>query len=74
MEHGMARRDEVRRRHEGTLRSIEGVVGVGVGERDGVPCINVYIERDDPNIRAAIPSVIEGIPVSILESGGPQAV
>lgn len=64
--------DEVRRRHERTLLSIVGVVGVGVGEQDGIPCINVYIERDDPSVRAAIPSVIEGVPTTILEAGRPE--
>ena len=61
--------DEVKRRHESRLMTIRGVVGVGIGRKQGRDCIYVYVKDDDPRIRAALPRTLEEVPVEVIVSG-----
>lgn len=61
--------EEVKRRHEARLLKMRGVVGVGIGKKDGKDCIRVYVEEDSPRIRTALPQALEEIPVEIVVSG-----
>ncbi len=70
----MALVEEVKRRHEASLMKIRGVVGVGIGRRDGKDCIRVYVEQDSPKILAALPSDLEDVPVEIVISGAFKAL
>ncbi|MGQ0796295.1 MAG: hypothetical protein ACT4OI_00290 [Methanobacteriota archaeon] len=65
----MASVDEVKRRHEAHLLKTPGVVGVGIGRRDGRDCIRVYVAEDTPKILAALPRALEDVPVEIVVSG-----
>jgi len=72
--HGMALVEEVKRRHEASLMKIRGVVGVGIGRKDGKDCIRVYVEKDSPKILAALPRDLEDVPVEIVISGAFKAL
>lgn len=65
----MASVEEVKRRHEVHLMKTPGVVGVGVGRRDGRDCIRVYVEEESPRILAALPKSLEDVPVEVVVSG-----
>ena len=70
----MALVEEVKRRHEASLMKIRGVVGVGIGRKDGKDCIRVYVEKDSPKTLAALPSDLEDVPVEIVISGAFKAL
>ncbi len=56
--------------HEEELLAIEGVVGVGLGERpDGTPVVAVYVVSASSELRRRIPSTVEGVPTEVRESG-----
>lgn len=65
----MASVEEVKRRHEARLLKMHGVVGVGIGRKDGKDCIRIYVEDDSPKILAALPQAVEEVPVEIVVSG-----
>jgi len=65
----MASVEEVKRRHEGRLMKIPGVVGVGIGRKGDRECIRVYVEKDAPRIAAAVPKRLEEYDVEIVVSG-----
>jgi len=48
---------------------LEGIAGTAVGLHDGKPCIKVYLEKDNPELRARIPRV-EGEYLVVLEATG----
>ncbi len=56
-------------RHAQELMQIAGVVGTGIGESDGRPCIIVLVSRRTRALERAIPSAIDGYPVRIDEVG-----
>jgi len=59
----------VKRKHEERLMSLPGVVGVGIGRKEGRDCICVYVTDDNPKILAALPRTLEEIPVQVIVSG-----
>ena len=61
--------EDVKDRHEAKLMGTEGVVGVGIGECEGTPCIKVFVIEKTPEVEAMIPKEIEGFKVDIEESG-----
>ncbi len=61
--------EDVQRRHSDELMSIDGVEGVGVGEDDGEPTINVYVGRMSTALTEAIPDRIEGFRTKLEASG-----
>ena len=57
--------------------SIPGVVGTGIGERNGEPCLRIFVRRKTPRLLQKLPKVVDGFVVDIVESGefrprGPQ--
>ena len=48
---------------------LPGVVGVGQGECDGSPCIQVLVAESTPELLKRIPPDIEGYPVAVVETG-----
>jgi hypothetical protein len=60
---------EVKRRHESRLMKVRGVVGVGIGEKDGKEVICVYVANDNPKIREALPAALEEVPIEVIVSG-----
>lgn len=67
----LAAASAVKARHEDALFRIAGVVGTGVGLSDtpGQALIEVYVEAARPDVLAAIPSHLEGIPVRVKQTG-----
>ncbi len=61
--------EDVKRRHEARLMKMRGVVGVGIGRKDGQDCIRIYVTEDHPKIRAEIPESLEEIPVEVVVTG-----
>jgi len=51
------------------LLDIEGVVGVGQGERESGACVVVFVAARTPRLAAAIPNEILGVPVDVRETG-----
>ena len=51
------------------VMALPGVVGVGIGEHGGEPCIRVMVETATPAVRAAIPDQLGGYPVIVDETG-----
>ncbi len=65
----MASVEEVKNRHEARLMRTPGVVGVGIGRSGGKPVIRVYVDKDTPKVRKAVPDALEDVPVEIVVSG-----
>lgn len=61
--------EAVLKEHTAGLMALEGVVGTGQGQRDGKPCIHVYVLKKTPELLAQIPSTLEGYAVEVQETG-----
>ena len=44
---------------------MKGVAGTAQGLRGGKPCVKVYLESDDPRLRARLPKSAAGVPVDV---------
>jgi hypothetical protein len=53
---------------------MRGVVGVGIGQKDGKECIRIYVEKDHPKILSALPQQLEEVPVEIVVAGAFKAL
>lgn len=51
------------------VMGIKGVTGTAQGLRGGKPCIKVYLEKDDPRLRARLPRSVDGVPVDVEVTG-----
>jgi len=60
--------EDVKARYESPLMSIPGVIGVGVGECDKIPCIKVYLEEETLESKS-IPKQLEGFKVDVEVTG-----
>lgn len=54
--------------------ALRGVVGTGIGECDGVPCIRVMVKRKTRALERKIPPSVGGFRVDIIETGEFQAL
>jgi hypothetical protein len=61
--------EDVKRRHEARIMRMRGVVGVGIGQKDGKDTIRIYVAEDLPKIRTKIPDSLDDVPVEIVVSG-----
>jgi hypothetical protein len=61
--------EEALKQSAGQLMSVDGVVGVAVGECGGKPCIRVLVVRKTTELMQKIPSILEGYPVVVEETG-----
>ena len=62
------------RDHTKALMALPGVLGVGEGRRDGVPCIVLLVTAASPEILAALPESLEGYPVEVEAVGEIRAL
>ena len=46
-----------------------GVAGTAIGLKDGRPCVKVYLEREDPRLRARVPRSAGGVRVDVEVTG-----
>jgi len=59
----------VLKEHTDKLMTLPGVVGTGLGECSGKPCIKVFVAKKTPDLVKQIPSSLEGHPVEVQETG-----
>jgi hypothetical protein len=55
--------------HQQELLALPGVVGIGVGQCRGVPCIVVMAAVASPELSRRLPSSLEGHPVELRVTG-----
>lgn len=63
--------EKVKADHEGQLMAIDGVQGVGIGQRedgDGL-AIKIYVDNMTNDLKKKLPKQLEGHPVQIEISG-----
>ena len=48
---------------------MKGVSGTAIGTSGGKPCIKVYLERDDPDLRSRLLRRAGGFPVDVEVTG-----
>ena len=48
---------------------MDGVAGTAIGLKDGRSCVKVYLERDDPRLRAKVPRSAGGVRVEVEVTG-----
>lgn len=51
------------------LLSLPGVVGTGIGECNGKPCIKVLVDRNTEELARTIPKTLGEFPVVTVETG-----
>jgi hypothetical protein len=61
--------EEALKNNADRLMSIPGVVGAAIGECGGKPCIRVLVDRKTAELMKNIPSMLEGFPVVVEETG-----
>jgi len=66
--------EQVKTQYEAELMAIDGVVGVGIGECRGKPCIKVYLENDSEELKRQIPSQLGGFKVDTEVTGPIEAL
>lgn len=65
-------RDRVERACAAVTRKVigmDGVTGTAIGLKDGKSCVKVYLERDDPGLRAGVPRSVDGVAVEVEVMG-----
>lgn len=66
--------EQVQQEHTDAWMAIEGVEGTAIGLSEGKPCITVLTSSAAEQIRAKIPSMVEGYPVVIEQTGAFRAL
>jgi hypothetical protein len=61
--------EQVQQEHTDEWMMIPGVEGTAIGLSEGKPCITVFSSVKADELRAKIPSTVEGYPVIIKETG-----
>ena len=61
--------DKVLDNHQNQIMDIPGVVGVGIGNKDGKPAIVVMVKQLTPELKRRLPQTLEGCPVVVEQSG-----
>ena len=60
--------------NQDSIMALPGVVGIGIGERGGEPCIRVMVEIASPAVKAGIPAQLGGYTVIVDETGTIRAL
>jgi len=66
--------EQVQEEHTDDWMAIPGVEGTAIGLSEGKPCIKIFSSKKPHEIRAKIPSTVEGYPVIIEETGAFRAL
>ncbi len=66
----------LKKRHHEVIFKVLGVVGTGVGLHPDTksPVIEIYVEKDTPEVRQRLPQTLDGAPVQIIETGKVRAL
>jgi hypothetical protein len=72
----VARLVDLKKRHHEALFKVPGVVGTGVGlhPETQAPVVEIYVEKDTPEVRRQLPKTLNGAPVQIIETGKVRAL
>ena len=60
--------------HRSSLLTISGILGIGQGGHPHAPHIIIYVHSKTSDILPLIPSILEGYPVVIQETGEIEAL
>ena len=66
--------EQVLQDHTDNLMTLSGVVGTAQGECNGKPCVIVFVVEKTAELLRQIPSVLEGYPVEVDETGEIKAL
>ena len=66
--------EQVQEEHTDAWMAIPGVEGTAIGLFEGKSCIRIFTSSKSQEIRAKIPSTVEGYPVIIEETGAFRAL
>lgn len=55
--------------HTDRLMALPGVVGIGLGQSQGQPCIKLFVSARTADSQAKIPTALEGYQVVVEETG-----
>jgi hypothetical protein len=61
--------EQVQQKHTDEWMAIDGVEGTAIGLSEGKPCIKVLTSSAAEQVRAKIPSMVEGYPVVVEQTG-----
>lgn len=61
--------EQVFDRHHDRLMAVPGVTGLGIGDKDGKPAINIMVRQLSPDLKVRLPRVLEGYPVVVEQTG-----
>jgi hypothetical protein len=61
--------EQVLKDHSDQWLAIPGIEGTAIGLSEGKPCIKIFASSNPQELRVQIPSIIEGYPVIIQETG-----
>jgi hypothetical protein len=72
----VARLVALKKRHHQAIFKVPGVVGTGVGLAPDTktPVVEIYVQKDTPEVRQALPQSLDGAPVQIIETGKVRAL
>ena len=65
---------EVLKENTDRWMAIPGVVGTGIGEYKGQPCIKLLVIEQGEQVKKRIPSQVEGFPVIVEVTGEIRAL
>ena len=60
---------EILKEHTDEMMALPGVVGIGIGELQGSPCIMVFVVEKSSEVLSKIPNSLEGYPIQVRQSG-----
>lgn len=60
---------DAKKKYQMELMKIDGVVGVGIGEKKGKECITLYVSSQSEELKKQIPKTLEGFPVVTQYTG-----
>lgn len=66
--------EQVQEAYTDEWMKMSGVEGTGIGLFDDKPCIKIFTSSKPQEVRAKIPSTVEGYPVIIEETGSFRAI
>ena len=65
---------EVQKKHQNSIMSIPGVVGMGIGAENGNQVIKIMVKRKTPELIQKVPAELDGFKVIIEEVGEIKAL
>ncbi len=61
--------EQIMQQHTPEWMATPGVVGVGIGENEGKPCIKIFVVEKSPKLEKMLPDSIEDVRVVVQVTG-----